>query len=180
MRLQHLKITKYYVSFPSTWARRTRRGVSPEGLLAPNSVSAEERAEPELLIKQVGPVLKRQSDSGPALVSSGYNCAASGCRLSQRTAQPGPPARQPQGSLMWLIISPIGLLLTSSLPTSLFIYLIEVQLIYNVMLISAVIHMYSFSYSFPLGLSQDIEYSSLCYTVEPCCLSSLYIIVCTC
>ena len=25
------------------------------------------------------------------------------------------------------------------------------------------------------GLSQDIDYSSLCYTVGPCCLSILYI-----
>ena len=30
------------------------------------------------------------------------------------------------------------------------------------------------------GLSQDIEYSSLCYTVGHCCLSILYIIVCIC
>ena len=29
------------------------------------------------------------------------------------------------------------------------------------------------------GLSQDIEYSSLCYTVGPC-LSILYVIVCIC
>ena len=29
-------------------------------------------------------------------------------------------------------------------------------------------------------LSQDIEYSSLCYTIEPCCLSILYMIVCIC
>ena len=28
------------------------------------------------------------------------------------------------------------------------------------------------------GLSQDIEYSFLCYTVGPCCLSILHIIVC--
>ena len=28
---------------------------------------------------------------------------------------------------------------------------------------------------FHYGLSQDIEYSSLCYTVGPCCLSILYI-----
>ena len=27
---------------------------------------------------------------------------------------------------------------------------------------------------------QDIEYSSLCYTVGPCCLPTLYIIVCIC
>ena len=31
---------------------------------------------------------------------------------------------------------------------------------------------------FHFGLSQDIEYSSLCYTVGPCCLSILYVIVC--
>ena len=31
---------------------------------------------------------------------------------------------------------------------------------------------------FHYGLSQDIEYSSLCYTVGPCCLSILYIKVC--
>ena len=30
------------------------------------------------------------------------------------------------------------------------------------------------------GLSQDIESSSLCYTVGPCCLSILYIIGCIC
>ena len=31
---------------------------------------------------------------------------------------------------------------------------------------------------FHYGLSQDTEYSSLCYTVGPCCSSILYIIVC--
>ena len=30
------------------------------------------------------------------------------------------------------------------------------------------------------GLSQDIEYSSLCYTAGPCCLSILYIVICIC
>ena len=33
---------------------------------------------------------------------------------------------------------------------------------------------------FHYGLLQDTEYSSLCYTVGPCCLSILYIIVCIC
>ena len=33
---------------------------------------------------------------------------------------------------------------------------------------------------FHYGLSQDIEYSSLCCIVGPCCLSILYIIVCIC
>ena len=30
------------------------------------------------------------------------------------------------------------------------------------------------------GLLQDIEYSSLCCTVGPCCVSILYIVVCIC
>ena len=34
------------------------------------------------------------------------------------------------------------------------------------------VYIYSFSYSFPYGLSQDIEYSSLCYTVRT--LLSIY------
>ena len=33
---------------------------------------------------------------------------------------------------------------------------------------------------FHCGLSQDIEYSSLCYTIGPCCLSILHIVVCIC
>ena len=40
-----------------------------------------------------------------------------------------------------------------------------------------VIYVYSFSDSFPYRLSQGIEYSSLCYTVDPCWLSILYIVV---
>ena len=69
----------------------------------------------------------------------------------------------------------------------LFFFLIEVLLIYNVLLISAVrqsdsvIHIYIVFYIiFHYGLSQDIEFSFLCYTVGPCCLSILYIIVCIC
>ena len=65
-------------------------------------------------------------------------------------------------------------------------YFIEVWLIYNAVLISAaqqsdsVIHVIYilFHILFHYGISQDIEYSSLCYTVGPCCLSILYIIVC--
>ena len=38
-------------------------------------------------------------------------------------------------------------------------------------------HTYSFSYSFPCNLSEEIEYSSLCYTVGPYCLI-LSILVC--
>ena len=37
-----------------------------------------------------------------------------------------------------------------------------------------------FIFFFHYGLSQDIEYSSLCCTVGPCRLSILYIIVCIC
>ena len=36
------------------------------------------------------------------------------------------------------------------------------------------IHIYSFSYSFPYRLLQDIGYSFLCYIVGPYCLSVLY------
>ena len=35
-----------------------------------------------------------------------------------------------------------------------------------------------FNVLFHYGLSQDIEYSSLCYWVGPCCPSVLYVIVC--
>ena len=62
-------------------------------------------------------------------------------------------------------------------------FLIE-TLIYNIVLISAiqqsdsVIHVYTFfsKIIFHYGLSQNTEYSSLCYTVGPCCLSILYIV----
>ena len=55
------------------------------------------------------------------------------------------------------------------------VYFTEVQLIYSVVLISAVqqrdsvrhIHTFFFIF-FHYSLSQDIEYSSLCYTVGPC------------
>ena len=64
---------------------------------------------------------------------------------------------------------------------------IEVELIYSVVLVSAVeqsdsvIYMYIlFEIVFHYGLSQDIEYSALCYTVGSCCLSILYLMVCIC
>jgi len=58
----------------------------------------------------------------------------------------------------------------------------------NALLISAVeqsdsvihyiyIHIHFFYILFHYGLSQNIEYSSLCYTVGPCCSSTLYLIV---
>ena len=37
-----------------------------------------------------------------------------------------------------------------------------------------------FQILFHYRLSQDIEYSSLCYTGGPCCLSILYLVVCIC
>ena len=44
----------------------------------------------------------------------------------------------------------------------------------------SVIHTYAFFFHilFHYGLSHDIEYSSLCYTVGPCCLSTLNVTVC--
>ena len=67
------------------------------------------------------------------------------------------------------------------------LFFIEVELIYNVVSISAVqqsdsvIRIYIlFKILFHYGLSQDIEYSSLGYTIGPCCLSILYIVVCVC
>ena len=39
---------------------------------------------------------------------------------------------------------------------------------------------YIFFFFFHYGLSQDIEYSSVCYTVGPYCLSIVYIIVYIC
>ena len=71
-------------------------------------------------------------------------------------------------------------------PGFLSFFLIEVYLIYNVMPISAVqqsdsvtdIYTFFLKYSFPLWFTQEIGYSSLCYTVGPCCLSILNVIVC--
>ena len=61
-------------------------------------------------------------------------------------------------------------------------YLSIVELSYNVVLISAVhqsdsvIHIYIlFHILFHYGLSQDIGYSSLCYTVGSCCLGQTFI-----
>ena len=42
------------------------------------------------------------------------------------------------------------------------------------------IYIFFFHILFHYGLLQAIEYSSLCYTVGPCCLSVLYIVVCIC
>ena len=55
---------------------------------------------------------------------------------------------------------------------------------YNVVLISTVQQsdsvIYIIFHFFHDDLSQDIECSSLCYTVGPCCLSVLYIIALIC
>ena len=37
-----------------------------------------------------------------------------------------------------------------------------------------------FSIIFHYSLLQNIQYSSLCYTVSPCCLSILYVVLCMC
>ena len=65
-------------------------------------------------------------------------------------------------------------------------YFIELELIYNVVLICG-IQQYSviqacilFHILFHYGLLQDSEYISLCYTLGPCCLSILHTIVCMC
>ena len=72
-----------------------------------------------------------------------------------------------------------------------YIYFIDVWLIYNVVLISirqqsdSVIYVHTYIYILfhmfsYYDLSQDVEYSSLCYTGGSCCVSILYIIVCIC
>ena len=67
------------------------------------------------------------------------------------------------------------------------LFFIELWLNYNVALNTivqqsdAVIYIHThilFHIYFPYGLSQDIEYSSLCYIVRPCYLSIIYIPVC--
>ena len=50
---------------------------------------------------------------------------------------------------------------------------------YN-LLKTQVIVIFSNIFFFSIMLLQDIEYSSLCYTVGPCHLSILYIAVCIC
>lgn len=68
-------------------------------------------------------------------------------------------------------------------PLILFIF-IEVWLNYNVMLVSVIqFYIYKiilFQIIFLYSLSENIEYSYLCYTVGPCWLSILYLVVCIC
>ena len=68
-----------------------------------------------------------------------------------------------------------------------FLFYIGVQLIYNVVLVSGiqqsdlVIHTsILFQILFQYRLLKSTEYSSLCYTVGPCWLSILYVVVCLC
>ena len=60
----------------------------------------------------------------------------------------------------------------------------EVWLIYNVVLTSGIKQSDSqisfFQILFHYTLSQDIEYSFLCYTEVPYCSSILYIVICIC
>ena len=70
----------------------------------------------------------------------------------------------------------------------LFLNIIDVELIYNVVLISVVqqsdsvinTYIHIFHILFHYGFSQNIEYSSPYYTVGPCCLFILYIMVRKC
>ena len=66
---------------------------------------------------------------------------------------------------------------------------IEILLIYNTVLVSGIqcklIQLYTCVYTlfqilFHYRLLQNIEYSSMCYTVRPCCLSVLFIVECIC
>ena len=54
------------------------------------------------------------------------------------------------------------------------------MLIYAVLHSDPILHIYIINILFHYGLSQGIEYVSLCYIVGPCALSILYIIVCVC
>ena len=90
---------------------------------------------------------------------------------------------------LWHHIFLIFFLLHCLLILYFLIYFIEVWLIYSVLLLSvvkhsdSVIHIYIsilFHIPFCYGLLHDTEYSSLCYTVGPCYLFILYIIVCIC
>ena len=42
------------------------------------------------------------------------------------------------------------------------------------------VNIFFFRFFSILGYYKNIDYSSLCYLVGPCCLSVLYIVVCTC
>ena len=73
-------------------------------------------------------------------------------------------------------------LVWSTLCLILFFNLNSVVLISAVQWSDSVMYVYTFFFIFSLhyGLSQDIEYSSLCFTVGPCCLSLIYKVLCIC
>ena len=60
------------------------------------------------------------------------------------------------------------------------VYYIYIHSLFVCVCIYIYTHTFFLYISFHDGLSQDIEYSSLCHTVGPCCLSILYVIVCIC
>ena len=80
---------------------------------------------------------------------------------------------------------PLFFFLSLSIPLSFihsFIHLKyrEFTMLYYFLVYSRVIiYMYIF-FLFHHSLLQDIEYSSLCYTVGSCCLSILYLVTCIC
>ena len=92
-----------------------------------------------------------------------------------------------QGRILIFALCPISTTLTFF---KLF-FLIEVWFVYNVVLVSNVqqndsfiykmsicTYTYSFQIPFPYRLLQNIECNSLCYTVGPCWVSILYVVVC--
>ena len=70
----------------------------------------------------------------------------------------------------------------SSEQLSWFFFLIEIYLIYNIILVSGIQHSDSefLQIKTHYKLLQDNGYNSLCYTVYPCCLSILNMVVCIC
>ena len=79
------------------------------------------------------------------------------------------------------------LLLQREREVNFYFIFIEVQLIYNTVLVSgiqwsdSVMHINICNYIlFYYGLFQDTDYSFRYYTVNPCCLSILYKVVCIC
>ena len=98
-----------------------------------------------------------------------------------------PPTQPPLHPLNPSIPSPVH----PSLFLSLSFFSTEVLLIYSVVLVSGVQKSGSGTYTyththiifhiiFHYGLVQDVEYRSLYYMVGHCCLSILYIVICTC
>ena len=94
---------------------------------------------------------------------------------------------------MYLVVTNLKSLLLYTTPLG--FLKIEVELIYNVALVfavqqsdSAYIYIYMYINLYPYsafilfcyGLSQNVDYSCLCYTAGPCCSPILYVIVFIC